>query len=126
MATFTKLKSGSWRAQVRRKGRYVNDTFRRRKDAEDWALEVERRIDRGEPSLAASSREQRAFGDLIRLHREDLREVGKRIGRSKTASLAAGEPRSRSSCAPAYAEPPSVVLRFALDVAIPILPANHR
>ena len=93
MATFTKLKSGSWRAQVRRKGRYVNDTFLRRKDAEEWALEVERCIDRGEPPLAANSREQRRFGDLIRLHREDLREVGKRIGRSKTASLAFLEQR---------------------------------
>ncbi len=33
MATFTKLKSGSWRAQVRRKGWYVSETFLRREDA---------------------------------------------------------------------------------------------
>jgi len=52
VATFTKLKSGSWRVQVRRKGKYVNDTFLRRKDAEEWALEIKRRIDRGEPPLA--------------------------------------------------------------------------
>src|SRR5262249_12925827 len=32
-------------------------------------------------------RETRTFGDLVRLHRADLQEVGKRIGRSKTASL---------------------------------------
>ena len=50
MATFTKLNSGSWRVQVRRKGKYVNDAFVRRKDAEEWAIEVERRIDRGEPT----------------------------------------------------------------------------
>ena len=87
MATFTKLKSGSWRAQVRRKGKYVNETFLRRKDAEEWALEIERRIDRGEPALARSSRDAKTFGDLIRLHREDLQEVGKPIGRSKAASL---------------------------------------
>jgi hypothetical protein len=43
------------------------DTFLRRKDAEEWALEVERRIDRGEPPLAANSREQRKFGDLVRI-----------------------------------------------------------
>jgi len=49
VATFTRLKSGSWRVQVRRKGKYVNNTFLRRKDAEEWALETERRIDRGEP-----------------------------------------------------------------------------
>jgi integrase len=88
LATFTKLKSGSWRTQVRRKGKYVNETFLRRKDAEEWALEVERRIDRGEPALARRSRGAKTFGDLINLHREDLQEVGKRIGRSKSASLA--------------------------------------
>ncbi len=27
LATITKLKSGSWRVEVRRKGKYVNDTF---------------------------------------------------------------------------------------------------
>ena len=88
LATFTKLNSGSWRAQVRRKGKYVNETFLRRKDAEEWALEVERRIDRGESALSRSSRDAKTFGDLIKLHREDLQEVGKRIGRSKSASLA--------------------------------------
>lgn len=31
--------------------RNVNDTFLRRKDAEKWALEVERRINSGEPTL---------------------------------------------------------------------------
>ena len=85
MATFTRLKSGSWRVQVRRKGKYVNNIFLRRKDAEEWALETERRIDRGEPSITC--REARTFGDLIRLHRADLQEVGKPIGRSKCASL---------------------------------------
>ena len=39
-ASFTKLKSGSWRAQIRRKGQYVNETFLRRKDAEEWALDM--------------------------------------------------------------------------------------
>ena len=75
-------------SQAPRKGKYVNETFLRRKDAEEWALEVERRIDRGEPTFARSSREAKTFGDLIRLHREDLQEVGKRIGRSKAASPA--------------------------------------
>jgi integrase len=93
LATFTKLRSGSWRVQVRRKGKYVNETFRRRKDAEEWALDVERRIDRGDPALAKSGREAKTFGDLINLHREDLKEVGKPIGRSKAASLALLEKR---------------------------------
>ena len=49
MATFTRLKSGSWRVQVRRKGKYVNETFLRRNDAEEWALENRAALDRGEP-----------------------------------------------------------------------------
>src|SRR5712664_879411 len=47
MATFTKLESGSWRVQVRRKRQYVANTFLRRHDAEEWALDAERSIDRG-------------------------------------------------------------------------------
>ena len=35
MATFTQLASGNWRVQVRRKTRYVAETFRRRKDGEE-------------------------------------------------------------------------------------------
>lgn len=87
MATFTRLKSGSWRVQVRRKGKYVNETFIRRKDAEEWALDVERRIDRQEPTGTRRSRDARSFADLVEIHRRDLAEVGKKIGRSKTASL---------------------------------------
>lgn len=34
------------------------------------------------------AREATTFGELIQLHRTDLQELGKRIGRSKTASLA--------------------------------------
>jgi hypothetical protein len=44
VATFTQLASGDWRVQVRRKTRYVAETFRRRKDGEEWALEMERNI----------------------------------------------------------------------------------
>lgn len=86
MATFSRLKPGSWSAQIRRKGKYVNETFRRRKDAEEWALDIERRIDRQEPATTRS-RDAKLVGDLITLHRADLEEVGKKIGRSKDASL---------------------------------------
>ncbi len=87
MATITRLKSGSWRVQVRRKGKYVNETFLRRKDAEEWGIDIERRIDRHEPTSMRKSRDVQLFGDLVALHRQDLEEVGKDIGRSKTASL---------------------------------------
>ena len=87
VATITRLKSGSWRVQVRRKGKYVNETFLRRKDAAEWGIDIERRIDRQEPTTTRQSRDVQLFGDLIALHRQDLEEVGKDIGRSKTASL---------------------------------------
>jgi hypothetical protein len=41
MPTFTKLKSGRWRVQVRRRGNYTANTFIRRRDAEEWAIEAE-------------------------------------------------------------------------------------
>ena len=47
MSAIVKLASGNWRTQVRRKGRYASSTFRRRKDAEEWAIETERSIDQG-------------------------------------------------------------------------------
>jgi hypothetical protein len=60
--------------------------FVRRKDAEEWALDIERRIDRRKPATSRA-RDAKLFGDLIALHRLDLEEVGKKIGRSNDASL---------------------------------------
>ncbi len=77
MAAFSKLKSGSWRAQVRRKGRYVGETFLRLDDAKRWALDVERQIDRGETPSPARLARLNTFGDLIDLHVEDMCVVGK-------------------------------------------------
>jgi integrase len=87
MATFTKLPSGSWRAQVRRKGRYVSETFLRREDARRWATDAERQIDRGETPTPSRVARLQTFGDLIELHIADMCEVGKAPGRSKDATL---------------------------------------
>ena len=88
MSTFTKLKSGSWRVQVRRKREYVANTFIRRRDAEEWAIEIERSIDRGEPIVRSRPHEQpRIFSDLIALHLDDLAQVGKPVRRSKSMVL---------------------------------------
>lgn len=86
MATISKLPSGCWRVQVRRKGNYVSESFLRRGDAELWARTIEGKIDRGEP-IHAGGATAKTFGNLIDLHREDLAEVGKELGRSKAASL---------------------------------------
>jgi hypothetical protein len=47
MATFTLLKSGAWRAQVRRKGADVAESFLRKTEAMAWAREAELAIDGG-------------------------------------------------------------------------------
>jgi integrase len=88
VATFTQLISGNWRVQVRRKTRYVAETFRRRKDGEEWALEMERNIDRNGSSKPRVVRNVRTFGDLIDLHDEDMLEVGRPPRRSKAAVMA--------------------------------------
>ena len=87
MATIIKLPSGNWRVQVRRKNSYASNTFRRRADAEAWALEVERTIDKGLDPKAVSPKSIHTFADVIDLHVQDLQEVGKSIGRSKRAVL---------------------------------------
>lgn len=41
MATFTKLPSGKWRAQVRKGGMYRGETFTLKRDAQAWAQKIE-------------------------------------------------------------------------------------
>lgn len=87
MATYTKLGSGSWRVQVRRKGCYISETFLRREDARKWATDAERQVDRGETPACSKIARLKTFGDLIDLHISDMKEVGKAPGRSKDATL---------------------------------------
>jgi hypothetical protein len=81
MASIRKQKSGSWRVQVRRKGRSVSENFIRHEDAE-------RQIDRGDAPATSRVGKLKTFGDLIDLHISDMSEVGKAPGRSKFATLA--------------------------------------
>ena len=87
MATFKQLPSGNWRVQVRRKGRYIGETFHRRKDAEEWALEAEPSIDRGQTPLSRARIDPTRPGDLIDLHLLDMKEVGRWPRRSKAFCL---------------------------------------
>ena len=51
MGTTVKTKEGTWRPQVRRKGKYASQTFRLKTLADEWIVENERLIDIGmEPS----------------------------------------------------------------------------
>jgi hypothetical protein len=84
------LYEGSWRVQVRRKREYLANTFIRRRDAEEWAIEVERSIDRGIPIRRSRPLEQpRIFADLIAFHLDDLAQIGKAVRRSKSMVLKA-------------------------------------
>ncbi len=87
MPVIVKLPSGNWRAQVRRKGKYISNTFRRRADADTWALETERTIDKGIDPKAVNPRTITTFSEIIDLHIQDMLEVGKKIRRSKSAVL---------------------------------------
>jgi len=87
MATYSKLSSGHWRAQVRRKGQHVSETFLRREDARRWATAAERSIDRGETPQTSRVKRLKSFSDLIDLHVDDMKEVGRAPGRSKDATL---------------------------------------
>lgn len=72
---------------MRRKGRYLSETFVRSEDARRWARETECRVDRGEAPTSARAGRVASFGDLIDLHIADMCEVGKAPGRSKHATL---------------------------------------
>jgi len=91
MATFTLLRSGAWRVQVRRKGAYVAETFLRKTEAQGWAREAELAIDaglkpprRGQP---AAKKGQATFGQLVDLHLADMAEVKRTVARSKAFVL---------------------------------------
>lgn len=83
MATIIRLKSGHWRVQVRRKQSYASETFLRHEDARKWAIATERRIDLGEALRKAATADPTTLGDLVDLHVDDMREVGKAPRRSK-------------------------------------------
>jgi len=57
MGTIIKTKEETWRAQVRRKGKYASSTFRVKSLADEWIVETERLIDLdGEPSRSNSGK----------------------------------------------------------------------
>jgi hypothetical protein len=87
MASFNKLPSGKWRAQVRLRGQHISRSFRLKSEAGAWAREAEIAAASGKSTKAARMSEKTAFGTLIDLHIDDMREVGKAPRRSKRKSL---------------------------------------
>jgi hypothetical protein len=87
MATIRQLPSGHWHVQIRLKGRKATETFLRHDHAREWATETEAKVDRGHAPSGRRARGDKTFGALIDLHIDDMREVGKTPGRSKSATL---------------------------------------
>lgn len=86
MASIDKRK-GNWRAQVRRGGRSLIKTFRMKADAEAWARDIERAIDRDLDPTARRVTTKDSFASLINGHIDDLGTYGKPLRRSKEAVL---------------------------------------
>jgi len=81
MATLTKLSSGNWRIQIRRKDRYATRTFRKREDAETWGFALERQI---ETQLDWN---KWTVKELIDLYLQDMLEAGRPVGRTRQSFL---------------------------------------
>lgn len=80
MATFVNLPSGTWRAIIRRKGRYISETFKLREDARRWATAQESAIDRGLAPMKTYVASKTSLAHLIDLHIDDLADAKKPIG----------------------------------------------
>ena len=85
MATIRKIPSGKWRVQVRRKGQYVSETFLRKQEADEWALMMERKIDRGDLVSKISQ-----ASDILTV--EDMISISSRMNDAIQSSLKYSNP----------------------------------
>ena len=85
MASFSQLPSGKWRAQVRRSGMYRNATFKTKREAKDWAAEIEQQADHHAAGGYAPVPREATVADLIDKYVET---TVKMPGRTKAATLA--------------------------------------
>jgi len=86
MASIDK-RNGNWRAQVRRGGQTLTKTFGMKADADAWARDIERAIDKEVDPRARQLTAKDSFGSLIDLHIEDLAKFGQPLRRSKDQVL---------------------------------------
>lgn len=87
MATFHRLPSGNWRAQIRRRNQISSRTFRLKAEAEQWAREADQALDAGRSIEAPKLGRRTPFKTLIQLHLDDLKDVGRQPLRSKSYTL---------------------------------------
>lgn len=87
MASIIKLPSGNWRAQIRHRQKSVSKTFKLKSQALRWATEQQERIDQGQTPTNRDTLKSNTVGALIKLHLDDMAEVGKAAQRSKESAL---------------------------------------
>jgi integrase len=77
MATFTQLKSGKWRAQVRKGGHYKGATFDLKRDAQMWAKQIEVQASHIIATGFQPVPERYSVGDLIESYGATIPMTGK-------------------------------------------------
>ncbi len=97
MATITKLPSGKFRAQVRRKGIYKAQTFLRKLDAQAWAVEHERAIEGGSSAGVIQPPAAMTLNDVIDAYvrqvplskagDHSMQQIGRTIGKTPLRSF---------------------------------------
>jgi integrase len=85
MASFSQLASGKWRAQVRRAGMYRAATFATKREAKDWAIQIEAQANHIAAGGFAPVPKGATLADLIDKYIETGAKV---LARTKGASLA--------------------------------------
>jgi integrase len=85
MAAFSQLPSGKWRVQVRRAGIYKAATFPTKREANDWAGQIEVQAHHIRASGFAPPPKNATLADLIDKYTEDTAKVP---GKTKVATLA--------------------------------------
>lgn len=85
MATFSQLPSGKWRAQVRRAGLYRAATFPTKREAKDWATQIEAQANHVAAGGYAPPPKSATLADLIDKYTESQASTA---GKTKAATLA--------------------------------------
>ena len=87
MATIVRTKEGTWRAQIRRKGKYASQTFRLMTLASEWVAQTERLIDIGCEPTSRKAGKPRTAADLIDSKRAVLVALKRDLGATRILHL---------------------------------------
>ena len=86
MATIRKHRD-KWQVQIRRAGlRQMSRSFALRKDALEWARDMERQADRHELPMDPKALKQVTLGDLVRRYRDTISIEAEEDGPTETDS----------------------------------------